>query len=491
MSSTAVIERGDVTLEGEEDAANRQRPARQLLEEPNRRSRASHWRLAAVLVAGLAVRLLLVAWLHGEGLNVADERDYDALAVNLVDYGEYGFGQGQLSSLRPPVFPALVAGLYKVGGEHNFTLVRMVNALLGVLIAYVVYWMARRLYDEKTGLLAAAICAFYPSLVAVNGLVLTETLFTLLMVTSCVLFERYLTTSSLGWLAAFGATLALASLTRSVLWLFPGPLVLFLLVWAPAPRFSTRCIHAAVALLAFAIVMAPWTVRNTRLQKTFVTVDVMGGRNVMMGNYEHTPFHRPWAAIEIEGPEAWHQLVRQRFPEESQGVTQGQLDKLAVRYAAEYMRAHPLETLQRDVAKFFHFWQLEREVVAGLVRGYWGNVPKAATLVIAAALLGSYVVVMLLGVFGAAAAIPANWRMHAFLWLLMAFVCGLHTLAFGHSRYHLPLMPLVGMFAAAAWVNRQSLLSRWKQPAVVLAAAFSLVLVVYWCGELLVEAGRF
>jgi hypothetical protein len=145
----------------------------------------------------------------------------------------------------------------------------------------------------------------------------------------------------------------------------------------------------------------------------------------------------------------------------------------------------------RDLAKLAHFWQLEREIVAGLMRGFWGGLPKSAILMAAGAILGAYVAVMLLGVMGAAAIPPANWRMHCFLLLLIAFVCGIHTLVFGHSRYHLPLMPLVGMYAAAAVTNPRRIVLQWREPQVLLAGGVCLLLMSYWCYELMVESSRF
>jgi 4-amino-4-deoxy-L-arabinose transferase-like glycosyltransferase len=447
-------------------------------------------RIAIVLALGLVLRLALVAWLHGQPLYVWDERDYDVLATNIVQHGEFAFVPGTPVSLRPPLYPAALALVYSVTGEHNFTAMRIIQALLGTSTAYVVFLLARRVYDERTGMVAAAICAFYPSLVATSGLVLTETLFTLLLCGSCLLMERFLTTGRTWALAWFGVVLALGALTRSVLWLFPAPLIVFLLVCDPASSWRRRLTHIAIALAAFALVIAPWAIRNTRLQQTFTAVDVMGGRNFMMGNYAHTPFDRPWDAISAEGDKAWHTVLR-RETSVPPNITQGQLDKLALKYGLNYISRHPFETLQRDTAKFFHFWQLERELIAGLHQGYWGGANKAGVLMAAAAILGSYTLVMVAGIFGMLVRPPQQWRMHLFMVLVMAYVCGIHTLVFAHSRYHLPLMPLIGIWAAAAWTGRERLFQQWRNPRAWTAAIICGILAASWIREVWVEAGRF
>ena len=58
---------------------------------------------------------------------------------------------------------------------------RAFQDLLGLATAVLVYWIGRRLYDERAALVAAGITAFYPALVLANSLFLTETVFTFLL----------------------------------------------------------------------------------------------------------------------------------------------------------------------------------------------------------------------------------------------------------------------------------------------------------------------
>jgi len=481
MSEAIVIHR---------QAVSEGRAAQPLVAEPPRTMARSLPRsLVLIVLVGITLRLAVAMWVHGEPLHVWDERDYDTLAVNLVRHGEYGFEPGIKTSIRPPLYPALLAAVYSVAGERNYLAVRALQAVLSGGLVVVVFFLARGMYDQRTGVVAAAICALYPSLVAASGLVLTETLFTLLLCSSCLVMHGYLTRGGVGRLVVFGILVGLAAQTRSVMWLFVPVLAVFLVAGDVQHSLPRRFVHAAVALAAMLAVMAPWAIRNTRLQETFTGIDVMGGRNFMMGNYEHTPLARPWDAISMEGEQAWHAVLQQRFP--LAGRTQGQIDKLALRYGVGYVKEHPGQTLRRDIAKFFHFWQLEREIVAGLAHGFWGRLSQPWVLVAAAAILGTYVATLLSGVFGALVRMSAPGQAHVFPILVIAFVCGIHTLVFAHSRYHLPLMPLVAVYAAAAWTGAGEISQQWRRPAFWSATATCGVLTASWAWELWVESARF
>jgi len=431
-----------------------------------------------------------VWWFHGQPLVINDEQHYTAIAANLALHGEFGHAPGQLTSLRPPLYPALVAGIYAICGHQNHDAVRVVQSMLGLATVALVYWLARGMFGTTTAVWAAGLTCFYPSLVGTSCLLLTETLFTFLVVLFVALVATWLQTRALASLIGIGLVLGLASLTRSVLWLFPPFLMLFLVIAMRGVRWPRRLALAALPVAVFALTIAPWAVRNTRLQQTFITVDVMGGRNFMMGNYEYTPLYRAWDAISVSGERSWDSMLARAEPTYRQ-TTQGQRDKLALRYGLRYALANPGQTLHRTIVKFCNFWQLERELVAGASRGSWGVTNQAVVLGLGIAIVGAYVAAMVAGIFGFLLTRPHIAGMGGFTLLLIGFVCLIHSAVFGHSRYHLPLMPVVLVYAASAIVHRREIWESRKQPAFHLASALCLLLVAMWVSELwFVEAGR-
>jgi len=205
----------------------------------------------------------------------------------------------------------------------------------------------------------------------------------------------------------------------------------------------------------------------------------MGGRNFMMGNYEYTPLYRSWDAIAIEGEQSWYHEIFKTYPPELRR-TQGQTDKLAFRQGLTYVREHPGQTLLRSTVKFFDFWGLERELIAGAGRGYFGQVSKVVLLGIAAVIAGSYATIMILAIFGAFFAPPSDRRAHWLFLCIIFFICGIHTIVFGHSRYHLPIIPLVLIYAAGSLTQLSAIWRGRSTRKFALAAVCCGILTAGW-----------
>jgi 4-amino-4-deoxy-L-arabinose transferase-like glycosyltransferase len=430
-----------------------------------------------LLIGGL---LRLAIWLSSQNLDlqIFDERDYHGLAANLARYGEYSFRPGKPVTIRPPLYPALVAGVYKAAGVGNFQAVRLVQAGLSLVTVWLLYLLGARLYDRRVGAWLAGLYCFYPSMLGYNDLLLTEVLFTALLVAACYAMVSAVQESSLPLAMVSGALIGLSALTRSVMWLFPAPLAALLLLTWNGP-FGRRLLAVAAVSVSCAAVIAPWAVRCSSVERTFTPVDCMGGRNFMMGNYEFTPLFRAWDAISEQGERSWDQVLAKSDPAFAE-ATQGQRDKLALRYGLGFVAAHPGLTLKRDVVKFLCFWGLERELVAGAARGYFGRLPAVAVVLLALVIVGSYAVAVMAGAFGAFVAPPPDRRAHLFFLLTIAFICGMHTLTFGHSRYHLPVMPLVLAYSAAALVHAGEVWRLRSTAPFGLAACFNGLLVFGW-----------
>ncbi len=416
--------------------------------------------LLVVLLLGCLVRAFLVWATAGMPARIADEHHYLEIATSLVEGRGFAFAAGP-TSLRPPLYPYLVAGVWTLTGSHSLVAVRALQVVLGLATAWLAFLIARRVYDARAGVAAAAIVAFYPALLFANVLILTETVFALLVLVVVWAALRLLDRPSLLMAAATGAAVALAALTRSVLWPFPVVLAALVAWWVPGSLVRRLAVGAAV-VAGCALVLAPWAVRNTRLQRVPVLVDTMGGMNLRMGNYAHTPHDRIWDAVSMGGDKLW--IVG--LPPEPPGGgvwTEGQKERWARQEALRFMREHPGLTAWRALIKFGDFWGLDRDFIAGVERGLY-HPPALVTAVAGVAMLAAYPVLIVLALWAIVLSPPADWRAHVLMVGLVLFVCALHTVVFGHPRYRLPLMPVLAVYAGAAW-TRLEWAAVWRRGA--------------------------
>lgn len=134
------------------------------------------WRSAVVglfLFAAL-VRVVFVLSLQ-PGFYFWDSVKYDRAAVHLIDDGNFGPEYD-----RSPAYPLFLAGIYLLLGKSILT-VRLVEALLGGLIAVLIAIIGRYTLGAATGLAAGLIWSLYPLAVFLAGLVYPETLITVLL----------------------------------------------------------------------------------------------------------------------------------------------------------------------------------------------------------------------------------------------------------------------------------------------------------------------
>jgi 4-amino-4-deoxy-L-arabinose transferase-like glycosyltransferase len=437
----------------------------------------------AIFVLGLILRVAVLSQTSALGTINMDERQYSQIAGNIIDGNGFALGPGTPTSIRPPAYPGLVAVIWTAFGTGNLQAIRAVQVILSAATAALVYLLGAAIWGTRTARLAAAICWLYPSLVLFDYLIVTETLFTCLLVAFLLATVKLVQEPRPLYALACGVSLGLAALTRSVFW--PLPLILCpALMLMLDGSWSRRASLTATVLVAYVALVGPWTVRNTRLQHVVIMVDTLGDINLRMGNYEYTPDDRMWDAIALEGEKNWAYGIRDDLG--NGPITEGQRAKWAQRKAVEYMRTHPGITLRRSFIKFADFWGLEREFFAGMQREQYSP-PLWFEVLASAAILVGYALVSVLGAAGIWTAAPDDKRVHAILLLPIVVLTGAHTITLGHPRYHLPVMPIFGLYAAALAVERVPARALLRRPAFIGAAASIAILLAIWTRQIIVS----
>jgi 4-amino-4-deoxy-L-arabinose transferase-like glycosyltransferase len=228
--------------------------------------------LAACAVFGLALRIAygLIAdvpngfgddvWYHEVANGLAGGRGFSD-PFNTIDAdGQRAFGNdGEpiATAFHLPLFPALLA-LFSVVGIDSYTAHQVIGCALGAATVGVCGLVARRLAGEAAGIAAAALAAVFLPLVIRDSLLMSESLYGLLI--ALVLLATLRLRDEPAWrnALALGTLVGLAALTRSEALLF------VLLLALPAVwRRPCAARNLAIVCAAVAVLCAPWAIRNT------------------------------------------------------------------------------------------------------------------------------------------------------------------------------------------------------------------------------------
>ncbi|OGZ34353.1 MAG: hypothetical protein A2Y98_00960 [Candidatus Portnoybacteria bacterium RBG_19FT_COMBO_36_7] len=231
-----------------------------------------------------------------------DAQAYDSIGWNIAQ----GHGYRQTSGsdiLRDgaitrvgPLYEYFLAGIYKVFG-HHYEPVWIAQAIMHGLSAWLIYLTAILVFSnfetrKKIGLWAAAIFGFYPDMIEISAMVLTETLYMFLTCLLIYFFFSYFYKRKLWLVAVLALTSGLAALARPPVLLFV-PIILFFLYknWKTEKKevittnHKRLLWHAALFLLILIAVFAPWTIRNYAIFGEFMPFGAAGAFNFWIGNY--------------------------------------------------------------------------------------------------------------------------------------------------------------------------------------------------------------
>lgn len=433
-------------------------------------------RLLVLLAAALLVRLAVFLAGIDRGLFYPDEREYVELAHHLAADHEFSY-KGQLTSFRPPGFAFIMSAVFRLSGTTAPAPVRVVQIFFSLATIIVVYRLGRDGWGEQVGLIAAGIWAFYPTLLGFNNILLTEPSCLFFVSLACWMLMRYLQKPRAGW--AFGAGLALGfgTLIRDTLF-YGGLMTMLFLIghrWWER-RSSWRPIAAFTGGLL--LVLSPWIIRNTLLQGQLTMISTVGGINLYLCNSDDTPLIRPgyiFITRAAQGEDGYY--YDHLFPE-MQDASETAKQNLAMRKGLQYMAAHPEITALRSVNRFVDFWGQERLVINQLLNKYYGELPRFAVLAMILVIFASYSLVVIAANFG-------YWfgKLTAFdIWGLtfIAYYTGMHTLVLGHPRYHLPLLPLLAVMAARAFLSRAEIFANWRSWRFAAAMSVTAIFIAMW-----------
>jgi 4-amino-4-deoxy-L-arabinose transferase-like glycosyltransferase len=416
--------------------------------------------LLVILALGLGIRIAFVSFHHRP--LISDEKEYDQLAYNIASQGSYSYN-GDPTAYRPVGYPAVVGLIYFVAG-HQPGIVKVLQAVLDAILPLILFQLLSG-FNQQTRLLAAAFWAFYPPAILYSNFLLSESSFTFLLALSLLfLFKFNLQKKALALLT--GILIGILALMR--------PSFLLFLALLPFMFFALRFPVQRLWWIGLGtlLLVAPWVVRNS-ITVGSVTLSSNGGINLLIGNNPNAT-----GAYNVNFPEGILDGAR----------TEVEADRLAFRYATDYVLSRPGSFVVNGVKKIAHLFESEGGLLVWTFSGdpedastrfsaKYASLPPA--LILAVNL--PYFLLLIAGVVGFLG-FPEPKLRWAFFILLAAWLFT-HGIFFGGSRFHFPLMPYFAAFAAWWLSYLPESLRDLSKSRKALAAVAIVALIAVWIYE--------
>ena len=316
------------------------------------------WLLLAVLALGLGLRVANLADISDSPFftrPMVDGQAYDRWALAIIGRAENPEVKAAVNQpfFQDPLYPYFLALIYTVFG-HSYWAVYLFQLVLALVFLLLVYDTARRLFDWRAGIMAAAMAALYKPLIFYDGQIEKTALAVFLTALFLWLFlrtasrkpqaaSRKARTGDVLWPMASGVALGLVALTRANALLFAPLLPLALALNPQAASRRLRIGAAASSLLGVLLVIAPVSIRNSLLTREFTLTTTQAGQNLYIGNspynttgqFEAPPWVRPTPGYE-QADFAEH--ARKTANRE---LSPGQVSRFYVRAALDWARTRP------------------------------------------------------------------------------------------------------------------------------------------------------
>ena len=144
-------------------------------------------------------------------------------------------------------------------------------------VTIVVFLLALNIVPIRWAISAAVAYALHPGAISMAPNLLSETIYTALLVSAVGMLVMGVSKNRLMPTALSGAALGLAILCRTTAMLQP---LVFAGVLLAVPRFARRGVYAVLLLVFAILVVAPWTIRTSLVSRRFVLVQAAGAQNL-------------------------------------------------------------------------------------------------------------------------------------------------------------------------------------------------------------------
>jgi 4-amino-4-deoxy-L-arabinose transferase-like glycosyltransferase len=346
-------------------------------------------RTRLIVFGGALVVALTTVFLLWHAQSAVDQTNdlyrFAELGRNIVEGNGFRFGDEPPTIRRAPLYPALIALLYLIFGEH-ILVIQLAQSVLAAGTCLLVFEIGRKLFTLRTGLIAAAITALHPMVMRYVPDVQVEAsltfLYTLTVYRTIRLVEQGTVLNGF-WL---GLAAASAAMVKAVALPYAALFAVTYLVFRrrlrvpAAPRTALPGLGPIAAMIAaMGLVILPWTYRNYQITGRFVPVSGNASGEFLRGYvFAQSRYYLLRDPPYSVGEEEANDMQRKLFRDQGLVWERDQVETERVQSAAmkQKLWSSPAAFVRKAVIGGFMFWYVVTSranslLVGGLAVGAW------------------------------------------------------------------------------------------------------------------------
>lgn len=394
----------------------------------------------------LAIGLRLLWAIAVPVMPLQDSYAYDTFAQNLANGDGYGWLPNLPTAYWPVGTSLIYAAFYRLFGYTYWPIIAFNLCLSGITTGLMMQ-LAEMWFGVPVAIVAGLLFVLWPSQIQFTTILASELIFNTLILTILWIWfrERLSFYHRAAWV---GVLMAAASYVRPTALLIP---VLLYGLRGLAVREHLETLKAAVITVTLmAVLIAPWSIRNTLTFGQFVTISTNGGANFWMGN----------------NPDSTGRYME--LPDSINGMNEAVRDDYLKNQAIAHIKAEPLLFLKRTVLRIITTYARQTIGVAwnqgGLIQRYGPGVLMPLKIVsqlfwlpvLGLAILGILRLKIEKGPWAA--------LLHP-LTVLWGYFIAIHAIIVAEDRYNFPAVPSIGILSAVAIVYCLKRLHRRLNPS--------------------------
>ncbi len=422
-----------------------------------------------IAIICLAVFIVTAAYSFYFRINPSvDAWTYDTVAMNIVNGNGFRLDLSVPISVdgvityQGPLYEYFLAGIFKVFG-HSYSAVWIIQALLRALSSLMLFLVCVKIFGKDEGRLmgwlAAGIFGFYPDLIEISAMLMTETLSIFSMILIVYIFIRYYDRINFKSAFLLGLSAGTAILVRSTVGIF---LPVFIFYFWRRKAYK----HLILFLILIAVIMTPWTIRNYLVYHRFIPTMANFGFNLWVGNHvggdgEGAVMPEYYEAIKTYG------IIGTNY--------------YAVEQFKNFVSEHPLAYAKLTASRTIKYFSFIRPMGFWFYQRGWGQLLFVLSSALASVILftfgfaGIFAVIKEARLPSALGSLASKDSKKLIYLIALAFLTCLSVVPILiETRYRLPIYPFMAIFAGF-FIAR--LLAFKKEYLRYLIASFSLLFV--------------